>query len=76
MFNVFFDICYVKNGVVTSRGVETMVAILNKAKVEVTVEELQPNVASLHPTRDGTRLFAEVEQLLTKFSEGHHFLAH
>ena len=59
MFNVFFDICYVKNGVVTSRGVETMVAILNKAKVEVTVGELQPNVASLHPTGERTRLVAD-----------------
>ena len=52
MFTAFFDDCPVKNGVVTSRGLETMVAILDKAKVEVTVEELQPNVASLHPTGD------------------------
>ena len=46
----FFDDCLVKKGVVTSRGLETSVALLDMAKVEVTVEELQPNVASLHPT--------------------------
>ena len=40
MFIAFFDDCPVKNGVVTCRGLETMVAILEKARVEVTVEEL------------------------------------
>ena len=48
----FFEDCLVKKGVVTSRGLETMVAILNKARVVVTVEALQPNVALLHPTGD------------------------
>ena len=52
MFTAFSDDCLVKIGVVTSRGLETMDAILNKARVEVTVEELQPNVALLHPTGD------------------------
>ena len=54
MSAAFFDDCLVKNGVVTSRGLQTMVAILDKAKAEVTVEELQPNVASLHPTGERT----------------------
>ena len=49
MLAVFFGDYPVKKGVVTSRGLETIVAILDMAKVEVTVEELQPNVASLHP---------------------------
>ena len=54
MLAAFFDDCLVKKGVVTSRGLETIVAILDMAKVEVTVEELQPNVASLHPTGERT----------------------
>ena len=54
MFIVFFDDCLVKNGVVTRRGLQTMVAILDTAKPEVTDEELRPNVTSLHHTGERT----------------------
>ena len=39
----FCDDCLVKKGVVCSRGLKTIAAILDIPKVEVTVEALQPN---------------------------------
>ena len=48
-------------------GLETMIAILDKAKVEVTVEELQPTVASLHPTSGCTCPVADMKKSLKKF---------
>ena len=49
MLAAFLDDCLVKKGVVTSRGLETIASILDMAMVEFIVEELQPNVALLHP---------------------------
>ena len=72
----FFDDCLLKAGMVTSGDLPTIAFTLDMAEVKVTVEELQPHVASMHPNGECALTGADMEQLLTWLPETVSFLSY
>ena len=67
---VFFDDCLLKTGVVTSSDLPSIALILEMAEVEVTVEDLKPHVAEMHPDGKCALSAADMEQLFTRLIAG------
>ena len=59
----FFDDCFLKTGVVSTKELSTIAFILDCGELKVTVEDLQPHVAAMHPNGECVLTAADMQQL-------------